>query len=180
MHRIDALAYYFHTMYQEAIRKYLQANNYKKIHLKAVLFDMDGVLFNSMPYHAQAWHTTMVKHGLMLGPTEAYMHEGRTGASTINIVHQRQFGVEATPELIQQIYAEKSAEFNRFPEPEPMSGAWELLQQVKACGLTPVLVTGSGQRTLLDRLSTNFPGIFTPDHMVTAFDVKYGKPNPEP
>ena len=167
-------------MYKEAISKYLQANNYKKINLKAVLFDMDGVLFNSMPYHAQAWHTTMVKHGLMLGPTEAYMHEGRTGASTINIVHQRQFGVEATPELIQQIYAEKSAEFNRFPEPEPMSGAWELLQQVKADGLTPVLVTGSGQRTLLDRLSTNFPGIFTPDHMVTAFDVKYGKPNPEP
>ena len=180
MHRIDALAYYFHTMYQEAIRKYLQANNLTKINLKAVLFDMDGVLFNSMPYHAQAWHTTMVKHGLMLGPTEAYMHEGRTGASTINIVHQRQFGVEATPELIQQIYAEKSAEFNRFPEPEPMSGAWELLQQVKADGLIPVLVTGSGQRTLLDRLSTNFPGIFTPDHMVTAFDVKYGKPNPEP
>lgn len=167
-------------MYKEAISKYLQANNYKKINLKAVLFDMDGVLFNSMPYHAKAWHTTMVKHGLMLGPTEAYMHEGRTGASTINIVHQRQFGVEATPELIQQIYAEKSAEFNRFPEPEPMSGAWELLQQVKADGFTPVLVTGSGQRTLLDRLSTNFPGIFTPQHMVTAFDVKYGKPNPEP
>ena len=180
MHRADALAYYFHTMYQEAIRKYLQANNLTKINLKAVLFDMDGVLFNSMPYHAQAWHTTMVKHGLMLGPTEAYLHEGRTGASTINIVHQRQYGTEATPELIQQIYAEKSAEFNRFPEPKAMPGAWELLQQVKANGLTPVLVTGSGQRTLLDRLSSNFPDTFTPDHMVTAFDVKYGKPNPEP
>lgn len=149
-------------------------------HLKAVLFDMDGVLFNSMPYHAKAWHTTMVRHGLMLGPTEAYLHEGRTGASTINIVHQRQFGCDATPEMIEQIYAEKSAEFNRFPEPEAMPGAWELLQQVKADGLIPVLVTGSGQRTLLDRLAENFPGIFTPEHMVTAFDVKYGKPNPEP
>lgn len=167
-------------MYQKAINKYLQANNHKRINLRAVLFDMDGVLFNSMPYHAQAWHTTMVKHGLMLGPTEAYLHEGRTGSSTINIVHQRQYGIEASPELIEQIYAEKSAEFNRFPEPEPIHGAWELLQQVKAEGLIPVLVTGSGQRTLLNRLSCNFPNIFTPNHMVTAFDVKYGKPNPEP
>lgn len=34
----------------------------KEIHLKAVLFDMDGVLFNSMPYHAEAWHKVMQAH----------------------------------------------------------------------------------------------------------------------
>ena len=38
----------------------------KEIHLKAVLFDMDGVLFNSMPYHAEAWHKVMLAHGLNL------------------------------------------------------------------------------------------------------------------
>ena len=32
--------------------------------LKAVLFDMDGVLFNSMPYHYEAWHKVMKSHGL--------------------------------------------------------------------------------------------------------------------
>ncbi|KAB6345460.1 HAD family hydrolase, partial [Bacteroides xylanisolvens] len=52
--------------------------------LKAVLFDMDGVLFDSMPYHSEAWHTVMKSHGLTLSREEAYMHEGRTGASTIN------------------------------------------------------------------------------------------------
>ena len=31
--------------------------------LKAVLFDMDGVLFNSMPYHSEAWHKVMKSHG---------------------------------------------------------------------------------------------------------------------
>ena len=51
--------------------------------LKAVLFDMDGVLFDSMPYHSEAWHTVMKSHGLTLSREEAYMHEGRTGASTI-------------------------------------------------------------------------------------------------
>ena len=60
--------------------------------LKAVLFDMDGVLFNSMPYHSEAWHKVMKSHGLTLSREEAYMHEGRTGAATINIVFQRELG----------------------------------------------------------------------------------------
>ena len=42
--------------------------------LKAVLFDMDGVLFNSMPYHSEAWHKVMKSHGLTLSREEAYMH----------------------------------------------------------------------------------------------------------
>ena len=31
--------------------------------LRAVLFDMDGVLYNSMPYHAKAWHRAMAQFG---------------------------------------------------------------------------------------------------------------------
>lgn len=167
-------------MFKEAISRYLREHGYDNIRLKAVLFDMDGVLFNSMPYHADAWHTVMERHGLHLSREEAYMHEGRTGAATINIVYQRQYGKDATPEMIESIYAEKSEEFNRHPEPERMPGAWEVLQKIKVEGLTPVLVTGSGQHSLLDRLAHNFPGMFQRERMVTAFDVKYGKPNPEP
>lgn len=154
--------------------------NQKEIHLKAVLFDMDGVLFNSMPYHAEAWHKVMQAHGLDLSREEAYLHEGRTGAGTINIVSQRQLGRDATAEEIENIYREKSEEFNKFPEPEPMQGAWELLQKIKAAGLTPMVVTGSGQLSLLDKLEHSFPGMFHRELMVTAFDVKHGKPNPEP
>ena len=167
-------------MFQESISRYLQSSRYSKIQLKSVLFDMDGVLFNSMPYHADAWHKVMERHGLHLSREEAYLHEGRTGAATINIVYQRQYGKDATPEIIQSIYAEKSAEFNSNPEPERMPGAWELLQKVKSEGLTPMVVTGSGQLSLLERLEHNFPGMFHKELMVTAFDVKYGKPNPEP
>lgn len=43
-----------------------------------------------------------------------------------------------------------------------------------------MVVTGSGQATLLNRLNDNFPNIFKPELMVTAFDVKFGKPHPEP
>ena len=125
-------------MFQEAINNYLQSHGYNTINLKAVLFDMDGVLFNSMPNHAESWHKVMLRFGFGLSRDEAYMHEGRTGASTINIV------------------------------------------KIKEEGLIPMVVTGSGQTSLLDRLNHNFPGIFKKELMVTAFDVKYGKPNPEP
>lgn len=148
--------------------------------LKAVLFDMDGVLFDSMPYHSEAWHKVMKSHGLTLSREEAYMHEGRTGASTINIVFQRELGREATQEEIESIYQEKSVLFNSYPESKPMPGAWELLQKVKKDGLIPMVVTGSGQLSLLERLEHNYPGMFHKELMVTAFDVKYGKPNPEP
>jgi HAD hydrolase, family IA, variant 3 len=167
-------------MFQKSINQYLKANNYNSMHLKSVLFDMDGVLFDSMPYHADAWHKTMAHHGLNLSREEAYLHEGRTGASTINIVCKRERGYEASEDEIKTIYAEKSEEFNKNPEVQRMPGALEVLTKIKQDGLFSMVVTGSGQHSLINRLNTNFPGIFTPELMVTAFDVKYGKPNPEP
>ena len=151
-----------------------------KRNIKSILFDMDGVLFNSMPYHSEAWHQVMKAHGMHLSREEAYMHEGRTGASTINIIFQRELGRDATQEEIENLYQEKSTIFNTYPEAKPMPGAWELLQKVKANGLVPTVVTGSGQLSLLERLEHHFPDMFCQELMVTAFDVKYGKPHPEP
>ena len=108
------------------------------------------------------------------------MHEGRTGADTINIISRRERGHDATDEEIKAIYAAKSEEFNKCPPAERMPGAWEVLQKIKADGLTRMVVTGSGQVSLLDRLNKNFPDIFQKELMVTAFDIKYGKPNPDP
>ena len=148
--------------------------------LRAVLFDMDGVLYNSMPSHAKAWHRAMAHFGYDLPEQEAYMHEGRTGASTINIVSRRQRGVEESEERIQEIYRVKSQFFNEYPPAEPMPGALELLRKLQAQGLKILIVTGSGQASLLDRLNHHFPGVFCRELMVTAFDVKRGKPDPEP
>ncbi|MDR0988692.1 MAG: HAD-IA family hydrolase [Prevotellaceae bacterium] len=167
-------------MYQEVIARYLQSHGYTFFSLSAVLFDMDGVLFNSMPYHAQAWHLVMERHGLHLSDEEAYLHEGRTGADTINILYNRQFGKKAPQKLIQKIYAEKTAEFHTHPDPEAMPGAALLLRQIKDDKLIRMVVTGSGQKSLLKRLSTAYPRMFNRELMVTAFDVHRGKPHPEP
>lgn len=165
---------------ETAVAKYLEQKGYERMALKAAMFDMDGVLFDSMKNHAKCWHETMAHFGLDLPEWEAYMHEGRTGAGTINIVSIRQRGHEATEEEIHNIYKYKSDLFNQCPKAERMLGAYELLCKVKASGVMPMVVTGSGQVTLLERLNRNFPDVFRKELMVTAFDVQYGKPNPEP
>ena len=141
---------------------------------------MDGVLFDSMPYHAKSWHAAMAFYGLDLPEDEAFMHEGRTGSGTIGIVTRRQLGRDTTPEECQKIYAKKSELFNQFPKPLRMPGAIETVKAVRECGLTPTIVTGSGQQTLLERIETNFPGLFRHEWMVAARDVEKGKPDPEP
>ncbi len=166
--------------YKAAVEKYLAQKGYERMELQAAMFDMDGVLFDSMKNHARSWHETMAHFGMNLPEWEAYMHEGRTGAGTINIVSMRERGHEASEEEIERIYQYKSELFNRCPKAERMPGAYELLLKVKASGVVPMVVTGSGQKTLLGRLNRNFPDVFKRELMVTAFDVKYGKPNPEP
>ena len=141
---------------------------------------MDGVLFDSMPNHAYAWSHAMTEYGLAMTREEVYMNEGRTGSATINLLAQRFWGRDATEEEKQLIYEAKSKVFNTCPEAKPMPGALETLQAVKAKGLKIVLVTGSAQTSLLDRLEKSYPGFFQQDLMVTGFDVKLGKPYPEP
>lgn len=148
--------------------------------LKAILFDMDGVLFDSMPNHAYAWSHAMTDFGLKMEPEEVYMNEGRTGKGTINILSNRYWGRDATDEEVQQIYDAKSSLFNTLPEAQPMPGAMDLLNKVRAQGLMRVIVTGSATHALLDRVNAAFPGIFSSELMVTAFDVQHGKPHPEP
>jgi HAD superfamily hydrolase (TIGR01509 family) len=166
--------------YSSALLKYLQQKELTAFDLQAILFDMDGVLFDSMPIHAKSWTKALIEMGVEFTEEESYLHEGRTGSGTIQIVFHRCLGRDATEEEIQRIYKRKSDLFEASPEAPVMPGARELLEQVKADGLQRVLVTGSGQKTLLARLNHFFPDQFTRGKMVTAFDVTIGKPHPEP
>ena len=154
--------------------------NFPAQHLRAVLFDMDGVLFDSMPGHAHSWHKIVQDFHLEISEEEAYMHEGRTGASTITLLAERSWHRKPTAEEIERIYAAKCKEFNSLPPAPRMPGAEALLQQVQAAGKKILVVTGSGQASLLERLGSNYPGFFQPEFIVSSKDVRHGKPSPEP
>ncbi|MDR2764352.1 MAG: HAD-IA family hydrolase [Tannerella sp.] len=140
---------------------------------------MDGVLYDSLPNHALSWMQIMRSYGFNMTEEDVYLHEGRTGDDTINIISGREGKYIGTEER-RKIYREKTEIFNTCPTALPMKGSAELLRKTTGYGLFAMLVTGSGQSTLLDSLNNDFPGIFVRERMVTSFDVKRGKPNPEP
>ena len=150
--------------------------------MKAFFFDMDGVLFNSMPRHAIAWEEVMKLHGLPFTAYDCYINEGRTGESVIREAFQKALGRDATPDEVTTIYAEKSAYYHQLLQTTTptIPGIEDVLHFVKEKGAQIWVVTGSGMRTLLDSLNTVFPAIFQKDRMITAFDVTRGKPDPEP
>ena len=148
--------------------------------LKAVFFDQDGVLYNSMPYHAESWAWAMTKHGLPYTPMECYRNEGRTSTGVIQEHHQQMFGTDATPELIEAIYADKSAHFTEMTGGFPgiIPNVDKVLYFLRAQGIQCWVVTGSGQRNLINALNETFDNVFT--GIISSFDVVKGKPDPEP
>lgn len=160
---------------------YLHQHNHSQFSLKAVFFDMDGVLYDSMPAHARSWQQTFEEFGFeSTTADEFYLHEGRIGASTIALIVERELNRKPTAQEIQEMYTRKTNLFYRYNSGNVIRDAKEVMETVKSEGYLPVLVTGSGQPSLLERLETKFPNTFTPQTMVTGHDVQHGKPHPEP
>ncbi len=148
--------------------------------MKVFFFDMDGVLFDSMPHHAEAWDELMRKYGYDFTAYDTYLQEGRTGESVITECHLKKYGVAPSKEYITKLYAEKTQLFEKKGAVKAVEGVAEVLQYLHNYGKEIWIVTGSGQESLFDRLDTYFPNIFIRERMITAFDVTKGKPDPEP
>lgn len=167
-------------MYALAIKKYLEEHGFEALRPKAVLFDMDGVLYDSMPNHAIAWQESMAQQGLQMTADDAYATEGARGVDTIRLMVKRQLGRVIDEAEAQRMYDVKSRIFHSLPEAPVMSGIRELMQKIKASGLQVGVVTGSGQRPLIQRILKDFGDYVDEAHITTAYDVERGKPNPDP
>lgn len=168
------------TQIAEHIKQYLEKHGFEHFMPKAVLFDMDGVLINSMPNHAVAWVKAMAECGLKMTSDDAYITEGQKGTDTIRQMARQQLGRELSQEEAQKMYDIKAHYFSLLPEAPVMPGIMTLMNKIKRSGMKIVVVTGSGQRPLIERLKGEFKGFVEDDKIITAYDVEHGKPAPDP
>ena len=162
------------------IKQYLKEHSFGHFSPKAVLFDMDGVLYDSMPLHAIAWQESMKKFGIHMTTADAYATEGARGIDTIRLFVKQQQGKDISLEEAQRMYDEKTRLFHAMPEAPIFDGVFSIMEKIQRSGMTVNVVTGSGQRPLIERLLHDFRQYLDEDHITTAYDVKRGKPYPDP
>ena len=167
-------------MYELAIKKYLEDHGFEALRPKAVLFDMDGVLYDSMPNHAIAWQESMARFGIHMTAEDAYATEGARGIDTIRQMVKRQQGRIIDEDEAQRMYDVKTQIFHSLPEAPIMPGVVSLMEKLHANDIHCGVVTGSGQRPLIQRILKDFGAYVDEAHITTAYDVKRGKPNPDP
>ncbi len=167
-------------MVRDAVELYRKRSGFGRFSPKVVLFDMDGTLVDSMPNHAAAWTEMFRGIGIDFTREDAYITEGARGVDTIRKYVLEQKGLSLAEETARKAYDEKARIFALQPAPAVMPGALEIMEKASASGMVLGIVTGSAQRPLIARILGDFGRYITESHIVTAFDVTKGKPDPEP
>lgn len=163
-----------------ALTRYFERESTNSFSLKSALVDMDGVLYDSMPKHARAWVKMMHEIGIECPENLFFLYEGMTGAAIINKIFKINGREEVSAEETKRLYSIKARYFSESGEPNIMPDTFDILSSLRDSGVKRVLVTGSGQASVLDKINRDYPGIFPDDMRITAHDVEKGKPDAEP
>ena len=154
---------------KDIISKYLKDHGFGEFNPKAVLFDMDGVLYDSMPNHAVAWQESMKQFDIHMTASDAYATEGARGIDTIQMMVKKQKGIDISLDEAQKMYDVKTEIFHTMPTAQIFPGVKDIMQKIKNAGMQVGVVTGSGQRPLILRLLDDFGDFLDESHIVTAY-----------
>lgn len=146
---------------------------------KAVIFDLDGVIIDSMPFHYAAWQEAFAEVGIDVPEEEIYQREGEKGEITAKEVYKKFKNEEPASDLVRFITKTKRDKYRDKFELRVMPGIPELLITLKNKDLKLALVTGSSLQVFQQfRKNCSLFELF--DVIITGEDTRNGKPAPDP
>lgn len=143
--------------------------------MKAVIFDMDGVLVDSEPIHQRTELDALAAFGLHLEKQDLYPYAGTTReAFQIGLSEQYHFH----PDWVALFKHKDQGFYELMREVEPLPGVLPFIRDLKQAGLKLALATSGQERSMrfvVDKFS------LTPlfDALLCAVDVTKSKPDPQ-
>jgi beta-phosphoglucomutase len=147
---------------------------------RAILFDLDGVITDTMKFHYEAFRRAFKKAGIDVKPRDVYTNEGMP-ALEIGEALLEEYGVYIPDGELKRMVGEKQELFRRLSKGNVRAyeGVPETLAMLREHGLKLALVTGSNSKSVMKVVEeAGLDKAF--DAIVTSDDVKRGKPYPDP
>ncbi len=142
---------------------------------KAVLFDYDGVVANTMEDNYAAWLSAFSKYNIQLDRLRYFLMEGMTPLAVARSVLEEN---RLTPEFAADIARKKELYYILHHTSALQDGIESLISKLKSRGYLVGLVSGASRERLhnsgIARLLKQF------DVVITSDLVARGKPDPEP
>ncbi|MBM3244868.1 MAG: HAD family phosphatase [Candidatus Omnitrophica bacterium] len=143
----------------------------------SVIFDMDGVITNTMPYHFDAWFAVFKSAGIKVDCLEIYRREGQDGLTTVREIfsqNRRKISLKEAKAFL----SNKEQLFKKIVKIKFVKGSRPFIRSLKAHKFKLGLVTGTSRHEAEKILPSGLLKLF--DVIVTGDEVKNGKPYPEP
>ncbi len=151
--------------------------NIPKSGYKAVIFDLDGTLVDSMPAHFQAWCEALAINGAPkdVFPEDVFYSMGGRPTKDIVQVINGEFNLDLDPAAVS--YSKRKAFLNRLDLVELNEDVVSFAKSLR--GKVPMGIASGGSRKVVEETlnALNLSELF--DEVVTADDVACGKPAPD-
>lgn len=145
--------------------------------MKAVLFDMDGVIIDSEPIHFEIDVKTMAYYGIDVLPQELEKYVGMTNPEMWRLI-KKEYSISQTVDEIISYQLKKKIHRLRNMDIEPIEGITELLFELRKKGIKTA-VASSSPRIFIEEVLNKFNLMSCFECIVSGEELERGKPAPD-
>ena len=155
---------------------------------KGIIFDMDGVLVDAMPFHCRAIQTAAKQEvNIDIDQRDIYLLEGMPGEDMVSeLLRQKRYtgNIEELSDhdsdklqsIAHKIHERKKKIFQQINASMPINGAKGLVSSIRC---KKALVSGAAKQEV-DTIINKYFGKNVFDIVVSGEDLEEGKPSPDP
>ncbi len=145
--------------------------------IKAVFFDLDGVIADTLHFHYLAWEKMFQELGGSVSEHSVLLHEGRASREILP-TFLAEAGVTLPAEEHEAFIDRKREYYRSIVNVTYYPHVFEVIAELRRRGFLTALVTASSKKNMETALTAEHRALF--DFLITGDEVHRAKPNPDP